>query len=171
MTLRSTLRLGALFALALVTCGPVAAQPRASARATTAPDMAVVHGLIVQLRDAPSHVELAREQALARAGGAAASASVSERESARWRHLLADVQGDASLRREVPALAQATRRDPVGARAQVLRFAQPLTAAQAELLAARLAARPEVESVSANTREPIECSQSIERLATSSVIP
>ena len=153
MTLRSTLRLGALFALALVTCGPVAAQPRASARATTAPDMPVVHGLIVQLRDAPSHVELAREQALARAGGAAASASVSERESARWRHLLADVQGDASLRREVPALAQATRRDPVGARAQVLRFAQPLTAAQAELLAARLAARPEVESVSANTRE------------------
>ena len=115
--------------------------------------MPVVHGLIVQLRDAPSHVELAREQALARAGGAAANASVSERESARWRHLLADVQGDASLRREVPALAQATRRDPVGARAQVLRFAQPLTAAQAELLAARLAARPEVESVTANTRE------------------
>jgi len=129
--------------LALTAAGSVAsAQPRSAA----AP--ALVHGLIVQLRDAPSHVALARERALGR------DASAVTRESARWLHLVAELRGDTSVQRELPAWASAApQRDPVGASAQLLRFARPLSAEQAERVAARLAARPDVAWVAANTRE------------------
>ncbi|MES2957249.1 MAG: S8 family serine peptidase [Pseudomonadota bacterium] len=118
------------------------ATPRSLARP------AAVHGLIVQLRDAPSHVALAREQAQARDAG------MQEREAGRWQRLLADLRSDGAVLRELPQWAHAApRRDPVGASAQLLRFAQPLSTEQAERVAARLAARPEVAWVALNTRE------------------
>jgi len=129
------------FALA-TTPSQASAAPAAAARPTA------VVGLVVQLRDAPSHVTLARVRALGRDGAAA------PHEAQRWQRLLADLRTDGAVLREVPQWAQAApRRDPVGASAQVLRFAQALTAAQAERVAARLAARPEVAWVALNTRE------------------
>jgi serine protease len=141
-------------AATLLLCSVVAtagAPMRTTPRAAEALEVGSVNGLIVQLRDAPSHVELARERALARVAGATAAAS--ERDSARWQVLLADVHGDADLRRRVPAVAGAARRDPVGARAQLLRFAVPLTRPEAEQVAARLAARADVQWAEPNTRE------------------
>ncbi len=108
----------------------------------------LVHGLLVQLRDAPSHGALARERALARDGGVALP------EMQRWSRLLEELRRDEAVLRELPSWRQtAPRRDPVGASAQVLRFAQPLSVAQAERVAARWAARPEVAWVGLNTRE------------------
>jgi serine protease len=145
---------GICCAAALLLCS-VAATAAVNARtpppAAAALEAGSVNGLIVQLRDAPSHVELARERAQARARGAAAPAS--ERDSARWQRLVADLQGDAALRREVPAVGGAARRDPVGARAQLLHFAQPLTRTQAEQVAARLALRADVQWAEPNARE------------------
>ncbi len=149
MTFRSTLRRGALFAAALVLSGFVAAQTRGAARSTARASPEVVNGLIVQLRDAPTHAELARERAQSHDAAAPASA----REGGRWQRLVGDLRADAALVREVPALAQAPRRDPVGASAQVLRFARPLTPEQATRVAERLAARPEVAWVEPNVRE------------------
>ena len=80
MKLRSTLRRGALFAVALALSGFVAAQPRGPARGAAPAAAAIVNGLIVELRDAPTHLELARERAQAR--GAAAPAGA--REGGRW---------------------------------------------------------------------------------------
>ena len=130
----------------------------ASAQSHSAAKPALVHGLIVQLRDAPSHVALARERASGRDAGTVT------RESARWQRLVAELRSDASVQRELPAWASAApQRDPVGASAQLLRFARPLTAEQAERVAARLAVRPEVAWVAANTRE--------QRLATATNAP
>ena len=136
-----------LFGLALgAGTSLVQAQPRVASRAAAAP--ALVHGLIVQLRDAPSHVALAREQALANGSQPVA------RETARWQRLVADWRSDAAVLRELPAWAGAApRRDPVGASAQVLRFERPLTAEQAARVAERLAARPDVAWVEPNLRE------------------
>jgi serine protease len=148
MTLPSTLRqlvvlFGAGVALAIFAASASAAK-RGVHTATAAP----VHGLIVQLRDAPSHVELAREQALAL--GEAAPV----RERARWRRLMAELRADDAVLRELPRWAKVQpRRDPVGASAQVLRFAEPLTPEQAARVMARLAARPDVEWVEPNIRE------------------
>lgn len=126
--------------------GLATAQPRGTPRAENAPDR--VYGLVVQLRDAPSHAALAREHALAR------DANEVPREVARWQRLVADLRNDGAVLRELPAWANgAPRRDPVGASAQLLRFAQPLTAEQAGRVSARLTARPEVAWVAANTRE------------------
>ena len=126
--------------------GLSSAQARVAPRSAAAP--ASVHGLIVQLRDAPSHAVLAREQAQASGNAAAA------RETARWQRLVADWRADAMVLRELPAwAAESPRRDPVGASAQVLRFARPLTAAQAARVAERLAARPDVAWVEPNLRE------------------
>jgi serine protease len=141
-------------AAGLLLCGvalTAAAQTGKQVRPAASAEAGSANGLLVQLRDAPRHVELAREPAQARALGASASAG--ERESARWQRLLADLQGDAALRREVPALSGAARRDPVGARAHLLRFEQPLTLVQAEQIAARLAARADVQWAEPNRRE------------------
>ena len=106
------------------------------------------YGLIVQLHDAPSHLAVARERAQARDNSAVGA------ESLRWNRMLAEVRRDEGVLRELPAWGQAMpRRDPVGASAQVLRFARPLTTEQAARVAARLAARPEVAWVGLNTRE------------------
>ena len=148
MTLRSTLRCGAWLAAALMLSHGAQAQWRGPLRVPAAAP-AVVNGVIVQLRDAPTHLELARERAQSRDAGAPAG----DREGARWQRLVADLGADAALSREVPALAQPLRRDPVGSRAQLLRFARPLTPEQAARVAAMLAARPEVAWVEPNLRE------------------
>jgi len=49
MKLRSTLRLGALLAWALVTCGPLAAQPRAAAPAATTTTLKLPNKLKVRV--------------------------------------------------------------------------------------------------------------------------
>ncbi len=135
--------------LALVTT-PLTALAGA-ARTERAP---MVHGLIVQLHDAPSHVALAQARERAWALGANAQAPAHVNEAARWQRLLSGWRGDGDVLRELPQWAAAApRRDPVGASAQLLRFARPLTAEQAERVASRIAAQPGVASVSLNTRE------------------
>ena len=146
MHLPPTLRRAIVFAALGLALAALPALASATPRGAAQP--ALVQGLIVQLRDAPSHVALAREQALAR------GASGVSPEALRWQRLLTAVRADGGVLRELPQWAAiAPRRDPVGASAQLLRFAQPLTAEQAERVAARLAAQPEVAWVAANTRE------------------
>ena len=143
----------AVVGLALASTAPVTFAQRRSV-ATPVP----VQGLIVQLRDAPSHVALARERALS------SESTVLPRETARWQRLVADLRGDKDVLRELPMWAHtAPQRDPVGASAQLLRFAQPLTAEQAERVAAKLTARPEVAWIAPNVRE--------QRLATATNAP
>ncbi len=120
----------------------------ALATARTLASDAPVYGLIVQLRDAPSHVALARERALA-TGGSTAPAL----EDRRWQAVLTHLRADAALARELPRGVQIARRDPVGASAQVLRFETPLSTTQAAQAMQRLAERPEVLWVVPNVRE------------------
>jgi serine protease len=88
-----------------------------------------VNGLIVQLRDAPTHEQRGREQALAR------------RDDTRWQQVLdaADVRVAASR--------------PNGAGSRLLQFERRLTREQARALADRLQRRPEVAWVVPNERE------------------
>jgi serine protease len=112
-------------------------------RAATPPEP-MVRGLIVQLRDAPSHAELARERALAATPHGTGSRGA--REQARWHGVLTRVQARS------PGLHVNERR-AVGAAAQLMRFERPMTLAQARAVAAELAQQPDVESVALNTRE------------------
>ena len=129
---------------------PVLAATNA-ARAGKSP---LVYGLIVQLHNAPSHVALAQARERAWALSANTLANVHANEAGRWQRVVAAMRSDDAVLRELPQWAGAApRRDPVGASAQLLRFTRPLTAEQAERVAARLAASPEVVWVSANTRE------------------
>jgi serine protease len=100
-------------------------------------ESAQVHGLIVQLRGSPTHAALARE----RASGADGARS-HEREQARWQ----------SVQAALPPL-HITERRAVGESAQLMRFAQPMSAAQAKTMAAQLAQRPDVLWAVPNTRE------------------
>ena len=100
-----------------------------------------VRGLIVQLRDAPSHGSVARERAQALAQGAGSAAE--GREQARWLRLAAAA---------FPSLRVAERR-AVGASAQLLRFERPMTAVQAQALADTLVRSPDVAWALPNTRE------------------
>ena len=124
-----------LAALCLSAALPALAAPGAAKAATEAP---MVNGLIVQLRDAPSHVALARERAL----GAAEGVRMHEREHARWQDMI----------KSMPPLRIAERR-AVGASAQLMRFERPMTAAQAQVVAAQLAQRADVAWIAPNTRE------------------
>ena len=101
-------------------------------------DNAPVHGLIVQLREAPTHAALARERGL----GAPDGERVHQREQARWQGVLG----------AMPSVRVAGRR-AVGESAQLMRFEQPMTAAQAQDVAAQLAQRPDVLWAAPNTRE------------------
>lgn len=96
-----------------------------------------VRGLIVQLTDAPSHASIAAEH-----GPQVAQRPLVERERARWQQTLG----------AVPELRLASRR-AVGASAQLLRFDRALPHVQAEALAQRLRALPQVSWVALNTRE------------------
>jgi serine protease len=97
-----------------------------------------VNGLIVQLRESPTHAALARERASS-AGDAERS---HEREQARWQKVQA----------AMPPLHIIERR-AVGESAQLMRFAQPMSAAQAKAMAEQLAQRPDVLWAAPNTRE------------------
>jgi serine protease len=101
-----------------------------------------VDGLIVQLRDAPTHEALARAHALS-----ADAAGVAE--SARWQRVLRDSGLDGSR----AGLPQMAGRRATGLSAQVLQFERPLGAAQAEALAQRLRERADVAWVVPNRRE------------------
>jgi serine protease len=87
------------------------------------------NGLIVQLRDAPSHEQRGREQALAL------------RDDARWQQVL-----------DAAGVRVATSR-PSGAGARLLRFESRLSREQARVLAEQLQRRPEVAWVVPNERE------------------
>lgn len=102
-----------------------------------------VRGLIVQLRDAPTHASLVRERNdRATAPAVDAALPLAARESARWQRVLA----------AEPSLRGAARRAH-SASAQVLRFDPALTHEQAQALAARLATSPEVAWAVPDTRE------------------
>jgi serine protease len=90
----------------------------------------VANGLIVQLRDAPTHEARAREQPLAL------------RDDTRWQRLMAE-----------EGLARADAARTVGAAARLLRFERPLTRDEARDLAERLGKRPDVAWVVPNERE------------------
>ena len=152
MTLPQALRQLIVFAGLGLTLGTTALPASAgAARAERAPP---VHGLIVQLHDAPSHVVLAQARERAFALGTNAQTGAHANEATRWQRLVSRLRGDVDVLRELPQWAAAAPvRDPVGASAQLLRFARPLTAEQAERVAARIAAQPGVASVSLNTRE------------------
>ena len=148
------LGLGAAAALPALAEAPRAARS-GQASGTTRTESGSVNGLIVQLRDAPSHWALARERAAARGGaGPSPADGTAERESRRWQGLVAAWRQDSEVLRSVPAWERvAPQRDPVGSSAQLLRFERPLSRAQAEAVAARLALRPDVAWVTPNLRE------------------
>jgi serine protease len=101
-----------------------------------------VRGLIVQLRDAPTHASLVRERQERATALADTALPLAARESQRWQRVLA----------AEPSLRAAARRAH-SASAQVLRFDQALTHEQAQALVVRLAASPEVAWVVPDTRE------------------
>ncbi len=127
---------GTALALLVATLGAVAPTPAQAARDA-------VHGLIVQLRDAPTHAVLAREHAQAASAGAAGP--LKGREHGRWRDVVAAMPAHSAGR--------VTERRAVGESAQLVRFERPMTAAQAQAVAAQLAQRPDVAWVVPNTRE------------------
>lgn len=118
------------FALAAFTTLPVAALQEAETG--IAGGGAPVAGLIVQLRDAPSHAAMARKAAAREAPAASP-----------WARVLRD----AGLAARAPRLA------PSGHSAQVLRFEAPLSAAEAHEVAERLRRDPAVLWVEPNVRE------------------
>lgn len=124
-------------------CGLVLAAGFAWSTAQAVPSSEAPHvrGLLVQLRDAPTHASLLRERA-ERAAALAAAEPLAARETGRWQRLVA----------AEPSLRGAARR-AVGASAQVLRFEQPLSPEQAQALAARLVAQPDVAWAVPDTRE------------------
>lgn len=126
----------ALGALTLV--GAVALLAAAPSPALAAGPTPMVNGLIVQLRDAPTHAGMARERAL----GMPDAVRAHEREHARWQAVMA----------AMPPRHVAERR-AVGESAQLMRFAQPMTAEQAHAMAAQLAQRADVLWAVPNTRE------------------
>ncbi len=129
-----------LAAAALLAGAAAAAAPPARTHGAAAES---VHGLIVQLRDAPTHAALAREHALA--ASADADGHLKGREHGRWRDVVAAMPAHSAGR--------VTERRAVGESAQLMRFERPMTAAQAQAVAAQLAQRPDVAWVVPNTRE------------------
>ncbi len=116
---------------------PVARAAGSAGSALSVESAAPVRAILVELRDAPTHAGLMRDRAdrarRAAAGAGEAGPSPSQREAARWQDVLASA----------PALRLAARR-ATGARAQWLQLERPLSRSEAQALAARLAARPEV---------------------------
>ncbi len=106
----------------------------------TAPSIAAdsaASGLIVRLKDAPTH-----ERLLARAGE-----DLATRETARWQRVLVDSGLSGRSGQREPALRA------VGRDQQLLDFGRSLSAAEAAQLKARLLQRPDVAWVEANVRE------------------
>lgn len=101
-------------------------------------DTGAVHGLIVRLKQAPSH---------ARLGERGAEDPEVRHEARRWGRVVGEAGLGAAAGRREPSLR------PVGRDQQVLTFEKPLSRQEAQDLAARLAARPDVDWVDLNTRE------------------
>ena len=129
-------------AAALVLAGPTAQAAPVAAAAASPP----VRAILVELRDAPTHASLMRdrsERAVRASTGAADGApSLSQREAVRWQAVLAATPG-----------LRLTARRAAGARAQWLELDRPLSRDDAQALAARLAARPEVAWAEPAARE------------------
>lgn len=122
--------------LAGLACLGLAAFAQAAASGANPADPArQVEGLIVRLKQAPSHRELAQEPRKAAL------------ETRRWDEL---IERAGSTRRPGET---ALRRSAVGRDQMLLHFAQPITAAEAEARAAQLRAQPDVEWVAPNLRE------------------
>jgi len=128
----------------MVVCGLAAFGAPASAVEDAA--AGAVRGYIVRLKDAPAHAHLL---AAARAGPRerALAQAFAERESARWRPLIAEARLEEGSSRRAPRLR------PVGRDQQWLQYDRPLSRAESQAIQARLAARPEVEWVEPSTRE------------------
>lgn len=121
--------------------GPAAAEVRPGV--LVAPQMA--NGLIVRLRDAPAHAAVEREKALS----AGRRSALGEVHQARLQRVLRE----SALDRAAIDVPSAPRIDPTGSASQVLRFERLLTLEQAQRLAKRLAARPDVAWAEPNARE------------------
>lgn len=121
--------LGALAALVAMAAPAALAQPTASETAE------VAHGLIVRLKQAPAHPDLARKRALA------------AHEVRRWDELLeqAGIERRAGL--------GGPQRRSVGRDQVLLDFGRPLGSGEVAALAERLSRRPEVDWVAPNVRE------------------
>ncbi len=124
------------------------AQESAPAGTSLRPIKAAVHGLIVQLHNAPSHEQMAalREQALSASPSTAPQTQKQAWLQAHQRRL----QGVMSV---AQSLGAASGVRPVGHASYVLTWPKPLSLGEAENIAAKLRARPEVATVTLNERE------------------
>ncbi|MDH4287118.1 MAG: S8 family serine peptidase [Aquincola sp.] len=96
----------------------------------------------MQLRDAPEHAAFVLDRAQRLSAGTSAPSALAKREQARWDRALQSLPG-----------LRLARRDAVGASAQRLLFDHSLSHDQAQALAVRLAALPEVAWAVPATRE------------------
>jgi serine protease len=110
-----------------------------------------VSSLIVELRDAPSHVALAKDRIVA--AQQSAKSAVGEQQLLRWQAIEQQLSASHGQQKTGAVSARVSRRDPVGDRAQVLRFAQPLPLDQAQALAVQLMQRADVAWAVPNSRE------------------
>jgi serine protease len=112
-----------------------------------------VSGLLVELRDAPSHVALAKDRVAA--ARQSSKSALSEQQGLRWQAIEQQLAAATTGLQKTGAAAppRVLRRDPVGERAQVLRFAQALPVDQAQALAAQLMQRGDVAWAVPNSRE------------------
>ena len=102
------MRISLLFASLLAAASFHAFADRASPRQKASIESTRVHGLVVQLREAPTHGAMARERALSTAGN---TAPLADRERARWQRAMG----------ALPPL-QLVERRAVGESALALRF-------------------------------------------------
>lgn len=108
-----------------------------------------VSGLLVELRDAPSHHALAVDRHEAAQHGR--PSEVGDRERGRWKSLEDRLSGFTG---QPPGQQRKVlRREPVGARAQLLQLERAVSHSEAEALAAQLMQQPEVAWAVPNTRE------------------
>lgn len=142
-------------ALALLGMGASGAAWAELQAAAQAPLVAtqLANGLIVQLRDAPTHAQVARERAQAANG-------LSTRGQAHRERLQSVLQA-ASLDRAAIDVPSAPRIADTGSASQVLRFDRLLTLDEARRLARRLAARGDVLWAEPNTLERPQQSSSV----------
>lgn len=143
----SRLRLPLLLA-ALLICPQALLQPQVQAaprQVTVAmPEEQAVRGLIVRLRDAPAHADV---QALP------ARSAERERQLGRWQRVIEESDLPRAQRADLAPRAEGPRSRPVGRDQHLLEFDLPMSRAQAQTLAERLAARPDVAWVDFNVRE------------------
>jgi len=128
----------------------VAAADASSAAGAAAFDTApVAHGLIVRLKAPLPHTAAGLAAAAPGRAPALASRARLQQEHLRWQQVLAGAALGGASGRAAPALR------PVGRDQQWVDFGRPLSGAEAQALATRLALQPEVDWVAPNTRESL----------------